>query len=133
MDDNNSSKILMQSIQHTLGQIDEDLQDKDRSIPVAIFVGHSRAGKSTLISALVGSTLIAEKKLGKMTVKVENPPKGFEFTTGFTSSTKLPTLVMDKETGVIYCDSAGFEGSEGDNGDIVNAYGLRRVVVIQQE
>ncbi|XP_043484508.1 uncharacterized protein LOC122512631 [Leptopilina heterotoma] len=99
---------------------------------VAICIGATRAGKSTLINYLIGNKLKAVRvtRVQPVTiVKADNESSGPEIGAGSTSKTTIPTRwTSNNLPDLVIWDAPGFDDNRGAVQDITNAFYLYQLV-----
>lgn len=99
---------------------------------VAICIGATRAGKSTLINYLIGNQLKAVRlsRVQPVTIiKVDDKSIGPEIGSGSTSKTTIPTKWTSKTLpNLAIWDAPGFDDNRGAIQDITNAFYLYQLV-----
>lgn len=114
-------KHLENALHDALKQMKQEAKYED----IAICIGLTRSGKSTLINYLIGNELIGERvSIFKPVVikKADNSP-GPEIGIGSTSETMIPTGWLSKNfPHLAVWDAPGFDDNRGSIQDITNAF-----------
>lgn len=120
-------KILEKELHKSAELMMKEVKDEH----VAICIGATRAGKSTLINYLKGNLLEAVKVPGshQITLRVKTESSGPEVSSGPTSKTTSPTKwFSDKLPNLAIWDAPGFDDNRGTIQDITNSFYLYQLV-----
>lgn len=124
----NDLKILEKALHESAKYMTREVKDEH----VAICIGATRAGKSTLINYLIGNELKAVRvsRVQPVTIiKADNGSLGPEIGSGSTSKTTIPTKWISKNLpDLVIWDAPGFDDNRGAVQDITNAFYLYQLV-----
>ncbi|XP_043462816.1 uncharacterized protein LOC122498886 [Leptopilina heterotoma] len=117
-------KALHQSAEFMMKEVEDDEH-------VAICIGATRSGKSTLINYLKGNSLEAVREPGshQITLRVITESSGPEVSSGPTSKTTSPTKWFSENLpDLAIWDAPGFDDNRGAIQDITNSFYLYQLV-----
>ncbi|XP_051170677.1 uncharacterized protein LOC127287663 [Leptopilina boulardi] len=121
-------KILEKALHESAQYMSKEVKNEH----VAICIGATRAGKSTLINYLIGNKLKAVRlsRVQPITIiKVDEQSIGPEIGSGSTSKTTIPTKWISKNLpDLALWDAPGFDDNRGAIQDITNAFYLYQLV-----
>ncbi|XP_043467995.1 uncharacterized protein LOC122502146 [Leptopilina heterotoma] len=128
----NIDRMSLMDLTNSLLQMEETMRKLDISEDSAIFLGNTKAGRSTLINYIIGNTLKAEKKSRfdpVVIVKADEKSKGPIIGDGPTSVTTTPTKWYSRNLpNLALWDTPGFEDNRGSIQDITNAFSIFTLV-----
>ncbi len=103
--------------------------DKAVDMDIVLFLGASGSGKSTAINYLAGcrmTRIVENDDDDDFTIGCEDPV--VDIGHGLDSETKFPKIVAPRTNeAFLFCDTAGFEDTRGDEYDVASAYTLGSV------
>ncbi|KAB2834789.1 MAG: hypothetical protein F9K49_04710, partial [Caedimonadaceae bacterium] len=89
-----------------------------------IFIGLTRAGKSTLLNGLAGALHAEADEIGRLRLSPAQHLPGFNIGHTIQSTTRIPASWYDATGQVAYWDCPGFEDTGGAATDILNSYAI---------
>ena len=126
MSQSNSSSDEIQRLAGILERASALMASQVRPEDVVIFLGTTKAGKSTLINFLLGNELVGERvqRFLPVTIRKLNSCEGPAIGVGCTSETIVPTRWdnVQRLPNLVLWDAPGFEDNRGPIQDITNAY-----------
>ena len=84
---------------------------------IVMILGITGEGKSSLAGCLTQKDIIVDIGKGKRPIL-----KGNGIQSGLQSGTRVPQIIYDERSKILYCDCPGFEDTEGYHQEIINAF-----------
>ena len=120
----------LQSILTTIDRVSRDIVRDVANDDIVIFLGNTKAGKSTVINYIIGNTLSVQENSNtyKMCIKTTNEALGPAIGTGALSETTLPSKWMSHNIRETMWDTPGFNDNRGVAQDIPNAFFIKELL-----
>lgn len=130
--DDNMDKLKLQELKTSLLEMERTMALKDMNKDSAIFLGNTKAGRSTLINYIMGNDLEARKKSKYepiLIVKKNTNSRGPTIGEGTISNTKVPEAWQStKLPNLAIWDTPPLEDNRGPIRDITNAFSIFTLV-----